>query len=355
MKVLLDEKTNDNMTLKLYSLITIYYLCKNSTRARRYILRNINYVILYELFNKINKMDILTDNKSFEKPPEILFRSHYLQFISLASEEASVHEKLIDSHIIELCKILSDYIDGEYIFAAHILKHLSKSEVGSNEIIKENLFPYIVEKVFPSKKKLPEWRSYGLYQTDISLVKFNDFLNNMISKCSDEIQKRYPQLNAKLIEVQKQYQKSYESSIQMYSFLNNFYAVSITFLVGVLYGTIRSSLRNYFNPTISNSILKNGAIPAAVGSAFTIGLKKAYDTYYDKIWSDERLFLLERIGLSSAFVLYFYGLGILAPYSIIPFLVGNMASVKNEFDFEAVKKQKERVINMQEWRHGKDE
>lgn len=335
---------------KVYALMCLSLLCDHSNQTKEYIVKNIDFARLSKFIDEHaaseDEVKAFREIQTSSKKPssnlskKVLMRRYYERLLYYACEVHDVHPQLIRANIIPFTKSLIDDKNGEYLFAAHYLKYLSNSERGARELWKEDIIPVIYDKLYSKDSTIPEWGPQGSITSESIYLKAQDFLMNMKDIYSNEIEKRYPEIYNHLNEISYKGYRSFEDAISTVRALSNAKYILLSTFIGMIYGSTRTLIHNYRYPGLKKAVFRRGALPAAAASTFAIFITMIYDSAYKAIWSDERLHVLLRLIFVGGSLTYFYSIGTVAPYSIVPYAItyGLRSREQDEFDTEGIRK-----------------
>lgn len=346
MKVTLDDETSPQN--KAIALMCLRYLAQYSDIAVNIIYQKLDFykmqTVYSEMYASSQELDIFYNNRKERKEnyptleKRIIFRNSYNLLLCALVKNPETHNKLIQNGILNHIKILINDSNGEYIYGVHMLKYLSMSDRGGREILKEDFVPKVYDKIVPNpSSKIPEWNNQGSYSSEFNYLKVHDFLRNMETKFPNEMKAKYPNIHSSIENMLSRVGRTYESSRSVMNIFNSIKYVLTATVAGITYGGIRQFIFNRRNPELARSILKYGSFRAAAAAGVATLATEMYINYRKEIFSDERLFVFNKIVLTLTTVGYFYFAGTVAPYSFVPYVVGRWGSRADEFDVHSIR------------------
>lgn len=344
LSVLNDDEISDK--IKALAMISMSILTEKSQSFLAYTHDNIDLAKLNRVRSKFALSDeeitAIYETKTRGDVPKTLeaklaFRNSFNKFICEMVKYPETHQKLIQMGVIPLIKELVNDKNGEHIYGVHILKYLALSDRGSRELLKENFVPLVYSKITPRKStKTAEWDLHGSLSIEYNYIKANDFLRSMVITYPNEMKSKYPDVYSNLEKISREGQ-SYESSKPLMKFFESMEKTLSTSVVGLAYGGLRQYIFNRRNPALAKSILTRGSLPVAGASGFACICYELYSRYYKDVFNDERLFIIQKMFLSSIAIGYFYVIGKYVPYTMVPFFFGRTGDKGNELDVKDVR------------------
>lgn len=301
--------------LKSQAIKSILLICDISSQNKEYVLKNIDYTVLFDMVSQFCANEEQMSNFFGGKSDDVILRTlvqmriDFEKLLCYASEYEEIRPRLIKGGIIKHLEMILNDKHGLYLHGIQILNNLSKSENVSKDLIR--FVPIVYDKV-----KSGVWGAESL-SDQVIILNARDFLSNMVERYKSEIKNKYPQVDIDELMNIKSNQLLSTDMINIMQIINQSY---YTALIGLVYGSIRTALHNYFFPQAKRAIFRNGGLRAALGAGITMALIELYEQNKHN-FNLEIDPLLYDYGFYISIFGYLYALGIVAPYSLIPLII----------------------------------